>query len=182
MKRHWSQILGLPILTLAEGTHVGYLTAVFFDPETGKILAFKAGFAKVFSPTDVQAWHSNRIELSDMEALVPPEEISRLRNFGLKRSRLFGKKVQTRDGTRLGRVYDFCMDSTTSSLLSIEVCKSFLWWQWDSKIFPFSAIQEIQENAVILNVEPEQKVKAKAQTEKSQSAVRLTPASTSSGH
>lgn len=179
MKRHWSQILGLPIMTLAEGAQVGYLTDVHFDPETGKVLAFKSGFTKVFSPTDVQAWHPSRIELSDMEAIVPAEEISRLRNFGLKRSRLFGKRVQTQSGSRLGRICDFCIESTTSSLLSIEVCKSFLWWQWDSRIFNFKDILRIDENVVILNVEPEQKAKAKAQAEKSRSAVRLTPASTS---
>lgn len=180
MKRHGSQILGLPIVTLAEGAHLGFVTDIFFDPEKGKVLAFLASFGKVFGPMDTSAWHSNRVEVFNEEALVLPEEISRLQSFGIKRTRLLKKKVLFQGGKKVGHVCDFCLDSATSSLLSIEACKSFLWWQWDSRIFQFSDIKEIAEDAVLLNVDPEQTVKTPAkESSDRKNPVRLSPVSTS---
>lgn len=181
MKRHASHILGLPLVTANDGAHVGFVLDALFDPEKGKVLAYKATLGKVFSPMDVSAWHSNRVELADQEALVSVEDISRLHNFGLKRARLLNKKVVYKNGKKVGSVCDFTLESVTSSLLSIEVCKSFLLWQWDSRLFGWEDIQEITDSAVILNLDPELPLKSRAKDASSEkSSVRLSPVSTSS--
>ncbi|QQR54477.1 PRC-barrel domain-containing protein [Candidatus Peregrinibacteria bacterium] len=179
MKRHWSQIVGLPLT--CENQVLAVLTGVFLDPEQGKVLAYRAGFQGVFSPLDIQSWHAKSIELHDPDALTSPEEISRLKAFGLRRSLLNHKKVSTQGGKSLGRLYDFCLETSTSSLISIEVSKRFLFWEWDHRLFPFSDIQEITEKEIILKVEPEQKAKIKTkQTVKAN--IRLSPVSSFEKH
>lgn len=179
-KRHWSQIAGLPILSTTDSAHVGFLTGVFLDPEKAKVLAFRASLGKVLSPMDIQAWHSNRIEIFDEEVLVPPSDISRLALFGLKRALLHTKKVRTKSGLSFGRIRDFCLDAQAGTLLSIEVSKRFLLWEWDFRTFSATDIQEITEDSIILNVDPEQKTKVKNKVSAGEkSTVRLSPVSTS---
>ena len=162
MKRYWSQIAGLPLVTEGDPHPHALLSGLFLDPECGKILAFKAGLTRVVSPLDIEAWHGDHLLLADSEALCAPDEISRLIHFGPRRCFFLSKKVLTKNKLNLGRVEDLCFDTATARLLAFDVAKRFLWWRWGKRSFSIKDIQEITENAIVLTLEPEQKQKVKA--------------------
>jgi sporulation protein YlmC with PRC-barrel domain len=155
VKRRWSTISGFPIHLEDEEEVLGRLHGVFMHPETGQITAFLVGISKVLTPVDIEKWHRESVQISTEDALVRPEEILRLQQFGLKRSFLNIKKVTSPSGRSFGRVRDFTIETTTNSVLSIHTSKKFLGIEWDRRIFPYKDIQEVTERTIILNVEPE---------------------------
>lgn len=161
MKKNWSQVVGLPVYSSEEEEQLlGRLRAVFVNPESGQILAFLVGWFRVATPHDIRQWGKDGITLRSSEDLVPPSDILRIEEFGLRRTLLNGKKVLTRSGKRLGRLRDFAFDVTTSSLTTLDVSKTFLWFEWAKRTFPAKDIQEVTDRAIILNVDEEAPEKA----------------------
>jgi len=174
MQRHWSQVVGLPVYSSEEEQLLGRLRAVFVNPESGQILAFLVGWFRVATPHDIRQWGTDSITLRSEEDLVPPSDILRIEEFGLRRTLLNGKKVLTRSGKRLGRLRDFAFDPTTSSLTTLDVSKTFFWFEWAQRTFPAKDIQEITETAIILNVDEEAPEKAEKSAQKMMAPVAST--------
>lgn len=124
------------------------------NPETGQIIAFLVGLAKVLSPVDIEKWRKTSIQVSKKTALLHPKEILRLNDFGLQRSYLNGKKVLSKSGRKMGKVRDFTIETSTHSVLTFMVSKRFLGIEWDKRIFPYKDIAEVTKEAIILSVEP----------------------------
>lgn len=155
MKRRWETVSGFPVHLEDSDEVLGRLHGAFMHPETGQITAFLVGVSKVLTPVDVELWKRESLQISDKDAIVRPEEILRLQNYGLKRSFLNIKRVVSPSGRSFGRVRDFTIETKTSSVLSIHTSKKFLGIEWDRRIFPYKDIQEVTEKAIILSVEPE---------------------------
>lgn len=169
MKYFWSQVFGLPI-TAQEGERpLGFLSGIFFDPESGKVLALRSGFTQVFSPIDLLRWLPDHLEISEEEALVAPMELLRLKEFGLKRTSLLRKTVFDTEGKRLGKVHDFCLETKSTFLVSIEVSRQFLLWRWDKRLFPRESIQEITEKTIIVKADARVSAREKAKLQKQES-------------
>lgn len=168
MKYYWSQIFGLPITPTEGERPVGFLSGIFFDPDSGKVLAYRSGFTQVFSPIDLLRWEPDHLEISEEEALVTPMELMRLKMVGLKRARLLHKTVRDIDGKRLGKVHDFCIETKGALLLNIEVSKRFLFWDFGKRIFAHEDIQEITESTIVVKNDSRVRAgaKAKLQTQK----------------
>lgn len=163
MKKQWSTIAGQPILTDEKEKSLGSMKGAFINPESGQIIGFLVGYTKVLVPSDIEKWHSTWVQVGGEEALAPALDIYRIEQYGLRRSFFNGKKVQSKSGKKLGRVRDFCFESTTHSVLTFESSKKFLNIEWNKRIFPIEDIQEITEQAIILKVEPEQRGKQKSE-------------------
>ncbi len=159
MKRYWSQIAGLPVLSAEEGKILGKIRAVFVHPESGKILAFLVGWLRVMTPKDIRTWGKEQVEINSSEDLSYPEDILRLQEFGLRRTLINGKKIVDKKGKRLGQLKDFSFDTTTDCLVTLDSARSFLWWEWSQRSFPVKLIAEITDQAIILNIEEGQKEK-----------------------
>ena len=156
MKKMWSEISGIPV-TLSESEGVlGKLNGAFIHPETGTIIAFLVGFSRVLVPVDIEKWGKNSITIGEAEVLVSPFDILRIEEFGFRRTYFLGKKVRSKKGYRYGTIKDFTLETTTSSLLTLEVSKGFFWVTWGKRIFSWKDISEITESAIILNCEPEE--------------------------
>ncbi|MFA6023930.1 MAG: PRC-barrel domain-containing protein [Candidatus Gracilibacteria bacterium] len=160
MKLHWSQLDGLAVISSEEDRPFGFVTGVFMHPETGQIIGLLLGYSKMVVPVDIEQWNKDYIRVSGPEAFTTPLEILRIQEFGLRRTFLNNKRVLAKNGQSLGRVRDFCLDTNTSFLLSIEVSKKFLWMEWDKRTFDYSDISAVTEKAIVLTVEPEEKEKA----------------------
>lgn len=162
MKKLWSQMSGMSVRLSEEERNLGALNGVFVNPETGQIIAFLVGFSNVLAPVDIAKWDTESITIHDSDALVSPFDITRIKEFGVKRSYFLGKQVRSAiSGANFGKIRDFLFESTTCSILQFTVSKGFLGIHWGERIFPYKDIKEITEKAVILNVEPEEKEKAK---------------------
>lgn len=159
MKNRWSAIAGLPVVSSEEEKILGKLRAVFVHPETGQILAFLVGWLRVVTPRDISQWTQEQVTINSAEDLTAPEEILRLREFGLQRTLFNGKKVLTKSGKRLGRVKDFSFDTASDHLLTLDSAKSFLFWEWAQRSFPAKLINEITDSAIVLSTDEEQKEK-----------------------
>lgn len=166
MKYYWSQIFGLPIIPREGERPVGFLSGVFFDPDSGKVLAYRSGFTQVFAPVDLLRWEPDHLEISEEEALVAPMELTRLKMIGLKRARLLSKTVRDIDGKRLGKVHDFCLETKGALLLNIEVSKRFLIWDFGKRIFAREEIQEITERTIVVKNDSRVRAEAKAKLQK----------------
>ena len=160
MKLFWTQIFGLPILALDEERPVGFLTGVFIDPETGKILAFRSGLSHFLAPIDLRKWSTKQIEISEASALSSLDELLRLKECGLKKTSLLSKRVLDQQGKSLGRVHDFSIDTTLNVLHNIESSKRVILWDWDRRIFDWKHIQSINEKTIIVNTDARQKRKS----------------------
>ena len=132
-------------------------------PESGQIIGFLCGYTKVLPPVEIEKWHIDYVKVRGDDSLAPPMEILRIRDYGLRRTFLNGKRVRAKNGKYLGRVRDFCFDTATSALLTFEVSKKILWIEWAKRIFSYQDISEVTERAIILNVEPEKKAMVHAQ-------------------
>lgn len=174
MKKLWSQLVGLPVLAVEENLLCGKLRAAFVHPETGKILAFLVGWSRVVTPREIRHYAEDRVEIGSVEDLVSPDEILRIKEYGLRRTLLTGKKILTRTANKIGTLRDFSFDPLTDHLTSIESSRSFLFWEWKQRSFPASDIQEITDRAIILNVDLEQKITQKEKvTEKATLSVAM---------
>lgn len=158
MKREWSSLAGLNITTDEEQV-LAPLSGVFMNPETGQIIAFLAGLTRVLVPVDVQQWKKDHLIVSDKEALVLPTEILRLQEYGIRRSFLNGKRVRSASGKNMGKIRDFQIEVSTSSIIEFMASKKFLGIEWAESQFSYKDIQEVTEKAIILSIEPEQKAK-----------------------
>lgn len=157
MKKHWSQVGGLAVMPSEEERPLGYLNGAFMHPETGKLIGFLVGYTRVLVPVEVEKWHSDYVKVRDAESLAPALDILRIRDYGLKRTFLNGKRVQAKSGKWLGRVRDFCFDIATHSLLTFEVSKKFLWIEWDKRQFSYKDIEEVTEKAIVVTADMEEK-------------------------
>ncbi len=145
---------------------VGHVSAAFVDPEKGVVLGLLVGYTQVLPLVDVRVWESNHLEIHSEEDLVPPDELVRLEEFGLRRCFFAAKRVELKGKGRtrtllhslqranvVGRLRDFVFDTLTGALISITSEQRFLFWHWDERIFPASDIFEITERAIILNLD-----------------------------
>ncbi len=159
MKKLWSDISGLPV-TLSESERVlGKLNGAFIHPETGVIIAFLLGFSRVLVPVDIEKWSKDSVTIRDTEVLVSPFDVLRIEQFGFRRTYLLGKKVKSKKGVKYGTVKDFTFETTTTSILSIEVSKGFFWFTWGRRIFSWTDVYEVTESEVVLNCEPKEQEK-----------------------
>lgn len=159
MRLMWSQLKGLPLRCADKAQPLGRINAMFFNPESGRIIALLIGYTKVVVPVDVEKWSKDEILIGGEDEVCELRDILRIHEYGFKRCYLLGKKVISEKGDRFGRVKDFTIDTQTGSLLNIESANGFLWMTWDKRIFPYTDISEITDREIILNLDAEGKIK-----------------------
>lgn len=160
MKKTWSTIAGLPILSSEEERPLAQLSGVFMNPENGQIIGFLAGYTKVLVPVDIETWTQYAVKVASAESLSPLTEVLRFRDYGIKRCFLNTKRILSKSGKKLGTLRDFTFDTTADSLLNFEASRRFLWWEWGKFIFQRKDIQEVTDNSIRLSIEPEGKARA----------------------
>lgn len=163
MKKQWSDLAGLPVMLSEEERPLGALNGTFMHPESGQIIGFLCGYSKILVPVEIEKWSSDHVKVKNADSLAAPTDILRIRDYGLRRTFLNGKRVRSKSGRTLGRVRDFCFDTSTYSLLTFEVSKRFLWIEWGKRLFSYQEIYEVTYRAIFLSVEPEKKLMIKAQ-------------------
>ena len=135
---------------------LGYLNGAFMNPETGKLIGFLVGYRGVLAPAEVEKWNEDYIKVRDAESVAPVLDILRIREYGLLRTFLNGKRVITKGGRSMGRVRDFTFDPTTDFILTLEVSKKFLWIEWNNRQVSYKDIQEVTEKAIVVRTDMEE--------------------------
>ena len=152
MEKLYSDIVGSPVVEDNVLRPIATVKDLILDPETGKLAAFVVDIRKnlVISPIDV-LFFGNRIQIHERHAVISGSDILRVEAIQKKNIRIFGNKVVTEDGFKLGKVVDFSMDMRDYVLKKLFVSKEILGMvRYDSRIIPAKNIVEILPNKIVV--------------------------------
>jgi len=157
MEKLYSNIVGMPVF-LDEGRQaVNTVKDIVMNSETGKLLAFVVNKRKglIIMERDVLQW-GDVLHIHGHEDVVEAEDIVKVKNVLERGVRIFGNKVETKDGREIGMVVDMAVDNKSFSLKKIFVAKRVLGLlQYDQRIIPAGKIVEVLEDKVVVESDVE---------------------------
>lgn len=125
---------------------------MILDTDTGKIMALitAKGKGQIVANTDITKIDKT-VEIASQEDIIDISEVPKIEKQYQSGIKFYNNNVQTKDGTRLGKVIDYSIDTEFMQLNSIVVAKSFLKIIfWDTKIISYKDILEVTKNAIIV--------------------------------
>ena len=152
MDRFYTKIVGLPVV---EDDSLRALTTVkdlIIDPEKGKVLAFvvDAGKNLIIMPMDIISWH-DVLHINNRDSIIPGDDIFRVQTVQKNGAKVFGNRVETKDGKYLGNVVDYAIDNQLMILKRLFVAKGFLGLvRYDSRVIASKNILEILPEKIIV--------------------------------
>lgn len=166
-----SRLLGYPILSLHVGGPVAWVYSEIVDPEKLKIVAFyvegpaikndpEAG--DIMEASDVREFSNMGMIVDSTDDFVEEGQVKKLDKILALNFSLFGLKVVTKKGTKLGKIADFVVDTDNYMVHQLvvkrPVVKAFL----DPElIIPRGEILEIDDYKIVVKDE-EEKIRKRA--------------------
>ena len=167
-----SRLLGTPVLSMQAAAPIAHIDTSIVDPDTLKIIAFHLAGPLIAKQNTQFLMTSSIREYSELgcvidsiDELVEPSDVIKLDKILSLNFNLTGLKVETKKGSKLGRVIDYTVttDNFTVSQIVVKrpLVKSFL----DPElIVPRREIVEITDYKIIVKDE-EKTIKARAMKE-----------------
>ncbi|MCX6734623.1 MAG: PRC-barrel domain-containing protein [Candidatus Peregrinibacteria bacterium] len=152
MDRFYTKIIGIPVV---EDDGLRALTTVkdlVVDPEKGKVLAFvvDAGKNLIIMPMDIISWH-DVLHINHRDSIIHGDDIFRVQTVQKEGTKIFGNRVETKDGKYLGNVVDYAIDNHLMVLKKLFVSKGFLGLvRFDSRVIASKNIIEILPEKIIV--------------------------------
>lgn len=166
-----SKLIGTPILSMQAGGAIGRITEPIIDPDTLKIIAFRAEGPVIDRTTNVLTVSSIReystfgVVVDSVDELVSPDDVVKIAKILELHFNLIGLKVETKKGSKLGKITDYTVTSDDFTVQQLIVkrpaIKSFI----DPELtIHRKEIVEITDYKVIVKDE-EKTIKKKAEKE-----------------
>ena len=167
-----SKLIGQPVLSVQAGGPIGYIATSIVEPDTLKIIAFilngpmlKNSNANILDVSSVREYSNYGFVIDDIDELVEKDDVIKISKIMDLNFSLTGLKVETKKGSKLGKVIDFSVTSDNFTLQQVVVkrptIKSFL----DPElIIPRKEIVEVTDYKLIVKDE-EKVIKEKATKE-----------------
>lgn len=166
-----NNLIGTTVLSMQTAGPIGRVQLPVVDPDSLKVVAFYLNGPLIDRATNLLDVKSIReysqfgMVVDSIDELVGPDDIVRLSKIIALNFDLISMKVETKRGTRLGRVLDYTLTSDNFTVAQILVkrplVKSFL----DPELtIPRSEIVEITDDKIIVKDE-EKTIRKKAETE-----------------
>lgn len=132
-----SKLLGTPVLSMQAGGAIGYLSTPIVDPDSLQIIAFyvdgpmlKNSSATILDEKSIREYSNFGMVIDSIDELVEPEDVIKIKNVLELNFNIIGLKVETKKGSKLGKVSDFTVTSEDYMVQQIIVkrpaLKSFL--------------------------------------------------------
>jgi uncharacterized protein YrrD len=126
-QRKGKDLLGLNVLTFAEGENLGTPKDLLFDPESNRLVALLMSDSGWFSSARVIPWQN--VKTLGHDSIIVPDRSSEISadndpyiNRILKGENvLTGTEVYTEDGRDLGKIQDMYIDDSTGEIIGYEV-------------------------------------------------------------
>lgn len=170
MLKLFSQVQGLPIVSVNTESRVGIIDDIVIDPENGHIMALRVK-AKDFILAKIRyvIWIdvleiSNAIYVQDPSNVVEADEVVRMKKIILGYFPLIGLTVKTTSGKRLGVVEDCVFESTTCQIIRFYITGKYF-WELKKLIISYKDVYEITPKTMI--VKDELKTEEEADEEES---------------
>ena len=165
-----SKLIGAPILSMQSAGPIGAIADSIVDPNSLKILAFYISGplvknTNILDTKSIREYSKYGCVVDSIEDLAEKDDIIKVSKIIDLNFSLIGLKVETKKGTKLGKVIDFTITPDDFSVQQIVVkrplVKSFL----DPElIIPRAEIVEITDYKIIVKDE-EKVIKARAEKE-----------------
>ncbi|MBR2543567.1 hypothetical protein IKF03_03160 [Candidatus Saccharibacteria bacterium] len=167
-----SKLIGTKILSVQAGSPIATVATPIIDPDTLKIIAFKLSgplIAKsennLLDVKSIREYSHYGMVIDDIDELITDDDVVKIRDILKLNFTLPGLKVETKKGSKLGKVIDYTVTSEDFLVQQIVVkrpaIKSFL----DPElIISRKEIVEITDYKIIVKDE-EKVLKTKAETE-----------------
>lgn len=169
-----SRLINYPVLSLHVGGPIAWVDAEIVDPEKLKILAFyvsgpaiqndpEAG--EILESRDVREFSNLGMIVDSVEVFVNPGDVAKLDKVMELNFALVGLKVETKKGTKLGKIIDYVVDSETFMVHQLIVKRPAIKAFLDPElIIPRKEILEVDDYKVIVKDE-EEKIRKRAARE-----------------
>lgn len=108
-----SNLINTPVLSVQTGNPVGFISAPIIDPDSLKIIAFQlsgplvTSDASILDAKSVREYSSMGMVIDGVDDLVGPEDIVKISKILALNFNLIGLKVETKKGSKLGKVLDY---------------------------------------------------------------------------
>lgn len=157
---HNSRLLNMPILSVQDSGKIGTIASTIIDPDSLKIIAFRVHGAIGSDGGNILDAHSIReysefgLVIDSTDELVKDDDIVKIKNVLELNFSLLGLKVETKKGSKLGKVLDFTVTEDNFSVQQIIVKRPTVKSFFDSElIVPRSEIVEITDYKIIVRDE-----------------------------
>ena len=166
MLKFFSDIETLPIVSVSTGQTIASVVDFLFDYTTGRVLALIVEPKEFFRlrkkdmlvvSDDILEW-SNAIYVQDRSVIMKIDEIVRLKRIYDSYFTIFGLKVRTESGKRIGRLEDFIFETRSMRLYKILVKRGFWFFKYQ-QLISHKHIVSIEDNYIIVK---DDEVKSKA--------------------
>ena len=155
-----SKLLNLPILSVQDSGKIGTVANTIVDPDTLKIIAFRVHGAvspeggNILDANSIREYSNFGLVIDSTDELIGDHDVVKIGKVIDLNFSLSGLKVETKKGSKLGKVLDFAVTEDNYSVQQIIVkrptIKSFL----DSELtIPRSEIVEITDYKIIVRDE-----------------------------
>lgn len=107
-----SRLIGTPILSVQASAKIAEVAEPIIDPDTLKIIAFRVisplvRTANILDAKSIREYSNYGMVVDSIEEFVEPDDIVRISNILKLNFALPGLKVETKKGSKLGKVIDY---------------------------------------------------------------------------
>lgn len=167
-----SKLIGTPVLSIQAGGAIGHIVESIIDPNTLKIIAFRLeggpiprSGANFLDTSSIREYSALGIVIDSIDELVDAEDVVRLAKVLKLNFNLIGLKVETKKGSKLGKISDYTTTSDDFTVQQLIVKRPTLKSFIDPELtIHRKEIIEITDYKVIIKDE-EKVLKAKAEKE-----------------
>ena len=164
-----SRLIGTPVLSMQASSRVASIAAPIVDPDSLKIIAFYLSEVgretNILDAKSIREYSKFGMVVDSEDEFVSKDDVIKIEKVLALNFDLINKKVETKKGTKLGRISDFTITSDNFSVQQIIVkrplIKSFL----DPELtIPRSEIVEVTDDKIVVKDE-EKTIRARAEKE-----------------
>lgn len=132
-----SKLIGSKILSVQAGGAIGVIAQPIVDPDTLKIIAFtvdsplvKKSGNNILDVASIREYSNFGVVIDDIDELVTPDDVLHIQKILKLNFDLIGLKVETRKGSKLGKVMDYTVTNDNFTVQQVvvkrPVIKSFI--------------------------------------------------------
>ena len=164
-----SRLIGAPVLSVQAGGPIGRIVDAIVDPDNLSVIAFHVDGPpinkqqNILDVRSVREYSNYGFVIDDIDELVSPDDVIRINNILKLNFNLLSLKVETKKGSKLGKVQDFTLTSEDFIIQQIIVKRPMIKSLNDPELtIPRSEIVEITDYKIIVK-EEEKTIKKKAE-------------------
>lgn len=131
-----NKLIGTPILSMQAGGAIGRIIDFIVDPDTLKIIAFRLEGpvinrnSNILDVSSVREYSNFGMVIDDTDELVAPDDVVKISKILELNFSLIGLKVETKKGSKLGKIINFTVTSEDFTVQQLIVkrpaIKSFI--------------------------------------------------------